>query len=134
MQWCACARAADGSGGAQGVRVQAAVTTGVGRRGWRRNKRRRDGRRCDDGRRGNAAGGGGGVAEQAANADGGRRCSTTAVRAKAVKVKAERRLENKSEQRVVSGQERNMTCGPRRFSYRRLIRHLGFEHRLIASV
>jgi hypothetical protein len=35
---------------------------------------------------------------------------------------------------VVSRQERNMTCGPRSFSYRRLIRRLGFEHRLIASV
>jgi hypothetical protein len=35
---------------------------------------------------------------------------------------------------VVSRQERNMTCGPGRNSYRRLIRRLGFEHRLIASV
>jgi hypothetical protein len=31
-------------------------------------------------------------------------------------------------------EESNMTCGPRIFSYRRLIRRLGFEHRLIASV
>jgi hypothetical protein len=42
--------------------------------------------------------------------------------------------ENESEQRVVSEQERNMTCGPRSFSYRRLIRRLGFERRMIASV
>jgi hypothetical protein len=106
--------------GGAGAGVNAVVCV---RAGGRRRRRRA---RC--------AGSGGGVAEQAADADGGRRCSTTAVRAKAVKVKAERRLENKSEQRVVSGQERNMTCGPRRFFYRRLIRRLGFEHRLIASV
>jgi hypothetical protein len=35
---------------------------------------------------------------------------------------------------AASGQESNMTCGPCRFSYRRLIRRLGFECRLIASV
>jgi hypothetical protein len=44
------------------------------------------------------------------------------------------RAGNESERKVVSGQESNMTCGPRRFSYRRLNRCLGFERRLIASV
>jgi hypothetical protein len=49
-------------------------------------------------------------------------------------VKTERRQKRESERVAVSRQESNMTCGPRRFSYRRLIRRLGFEHRLIASV
>jgi hypothetical protein len=99
-------------------------TTGVGRRGWRRNKRRRDGRRsaaaarkvcgCDDGRRGNAAGGGGGVAQRR----WGRK----------------RRRRGVDYDAVASGGESHMTCGPRRISYRRLIRRLGFEHRLISSV
>jgi hypothetical protein len=49
-------------------------------------------------------------------------------------VKTERRQKRESERVAVSRQESNMTCGPRRFSYRRLIRRLGFEHRLISSV
>jgi hypothetical protein len=42
--------------------------------------------------------------------------------------------ESEDKRAAVSGQESYMTGGPRRFSYRRLIRCLGFERRLIASV
>jgi hypothetical protein len=38
------------------------------------------------------------------------------------------------ERAAASGQESNMTSGPRGFYYRRLIQCLGFERRLIASV
>jgi hypothetical protein len=65
----------------------------------------------------------------AARVGGARRRTAAAVTAEA----KSRAGKNESEW-VVSRQERNMTCGPRSFSYRRLIRRLGFEHRLIASV
>jgi hypothetical protein len=44
------------------------------------------------------------------------------------------KAERRRTRAAVRGQERYMTCGPRGFSYRRLIRRLGFERRLIASV
>jgi hypothetical protein len=43
-------------------------------------------------------------------------------------------VKTEDERAAANRQESNMTCGPRRFSYRRLIRRLGFERRLIASV
>jgi hypothetical protein len=48
--------------------------------------------------------------------------------------KAKGRQKMKNEQAAASGQESYMTSGPRGFSYRRLIRRLGFERRLITSV
>jgi hypothetical protein len=51
-----------------------------------------------------------------------------------VTAKAKRRQKNENEQAAASGQESYMTGGPRRFSYHQLIRRIGFERRLIASV
>jgi hypothetical protein len=71
-------------------------------------------------------GGGGGAREctgGGATSGGWRRTEAGAT----VDERAAKKHERESE--VVTGQERNMTCGPRSFSYRRLIRRLGFERR-----
>jgi hypothetical protein len=117
-RWCGGARTADGGGA---VAVQAACGRGWGgasnaRRRW--SDCARGGRRW---RRGCASGGRRPAAQHGGGGDGGEGEGEGAV-----KTEDERAVANK--------QESNMTCGPRRFSYRQLIRRLGFERRLIASV
>jgi hypothetical protein len=86
---------------------------------------------CSCARASQGAGDGGTVVD---GDSGGERAADGGARTAEWRAKSKGRRKNESEQTVVSRQERYMTCGPRRFSYRRLIRRLGFEHRLIASV
>jgi hypothetical protein len=102
------ARAADGGGA---VAVQAAHG-----RGWAR---------------GATQGGGGAVARGRRTAA---RTGGTMRRGGRGDDEGEEMANGEDERVKASGQESYMIGGPRRFSYRRLIRCLGFERRLIASV
>jgi hypothetical protein len=106
------ARADSGGVGARGLQTAARVQAAVAR-----------GRRC---------GGGAMRAAQGEDSASGRRTAANGGARRRRRRRVE--LETNGSKWVLSRQERNMTCGPRRISYRRLIRRLGFDHRLIASV
>jgi hypothetical protein len=131
-------RAVEGGGGAEGARWKAAAAQKV--RGGRRRRQRVSAasggaesaraqttavRRARE--RGGARMASGGGA-RTASGGGWRRCDVGGGEDEGSSKNTNAR------EWVMSRQERNMTCGPRSFSYRRLNRRLGFEHRLIASV
>jgi hypothetical protein len=140
MRECGARRVGGGTVEVQGVRS---------RRRWRG----RGGARAADGggavavqaARGATQGGGGAVARRRQTVAARLRCKRRGRRTAARTGGTMRRgggdddegeeTANGEDERVkASGQESYMTGGPRRFSYRRLIRRLGFERRMITSV
>jgi hypothetical protein len=81
-----------------------------------------------------AADGGGSAVARAADGGGRRPVAQHGGGGDGGEGEGEGAVKTEDERAAANRQESNMTCGPRSFSYRRLIRRLGFEHRLIASV
>jgi hypothetical protein len=112
------------------ARLRKAVAKAVVARGRRRRRR---GRRW----RGVVAHGRQHVVRAAARwrEQGRGRCNARGRRGRKRAAEGERvATKARGERAVASGEKSYMTGGPRGFPYRRLIRRLGFKHRLIASV